>query len=130
LFRVSRIIADLSQVASIGIHLRHRVTSHGFSLNVTPEPIPWFDLVLACGLADVRATSIARLLDSNTTSVSATAHALVPRFSQAFNRDFLPLADADGVEPLQALIYQAEKKAEEYLASHGPWHTEPSVARA
>ena len=53
---------DLKQVASIGIHLRHRVTSHGFSLNVTPDPIPWFDLVLACGLADVKAISLHQIM--------------------------------------------------------------------
>jgi hypothetical protein len=104
-------------------------------LNVTAEPIPWFDLVLACGLDDVRATSIARLLTSgdgsslSVPSVASTAHALVPRFSDAFNRDFLPLSDATEVEPLQALIHEAEKKAEDFVASHGRWRTEPDVAR-
>ncbi|KAI0311452.1 hypothetical protein OF83DRAFT_1030825, partial [Amylostereum chailletii] len=39
-----------TKVGSIGVQVRHRLTSHGFALNVTREPRAWFDAVVACGL--------------------------------------------------------------------------------
>ena len=46
------------KIASIGIHLQKRITSHGFALNVDNQPLPWFRNIVACGLDDVRLTSI------------------------------------------------------------------------
>ncbi|EIW68449.1 hypothetical protein TREMEDRAFT_18004, partial [Tremella mesenterica DSM 1558] len=92
--------SPVEKVASIGIHLRHRITSHGFSINVTPEPIKWFDLVLACGLADVHAISINQLLQrtSLTTGISArqltveeTARSLLKVFEKAYGREIVDL---------------------------------------
>src|ERR1700722_12035372 len=40
----------VTKVASIGVQVRHRLTSHGFAMNVTREPLAWFDRVVACGL--------------------------------------------------------------------------------
>ena len=36
------------------------VTLHGFALNVTDEPLPWFDHIVPCGLADRTVTSLQR----------------------------------------------------------------------
>ncbi|EJT97457.1 lipoyltransferase [Dacryopinax primogenitus] len=46
------------KIASLGISVRHRLTAHGFSLNVLHEPVRWFDQVVACGLEGVGATSV------------------------------------------------------------------------
>ena len=46
-----------SKVASIGIAIRKWVTYHGFALNVSTE-LDYFDLILSCGITDVRITSI------------------------------------------------------------------------
>ena len=35
------------------------VTWHGFALNVTPEPLEAFDLIVPCGIQGVRMTSLA-----------------------------------------------------------------------
>ncbi|QRW05798.1 lipoyl(octanoyl) transferase [Ceratobasidium sp. AG-Ba] len=46
------------KIASIGVHVRHRLTTHGIAMNITREPRLWFDEVVACGLDGVRAGSI------------------------------------------------------------------------
>ncbi len=46
-----------SKIASIGIAVRKWVTYHGFALNVCTN-LNYFDLILSCGITDVRITSI------------------------------------------------------------------------
>jgi lipoate-protein ligase B len=50
-------VAD-RKVASIGIHVSRRVSMHGFAVNVDNDLTPFGD-VIACGLPDVRMTSLA-----------------------------------------------------------------------
>jgi lipoate-protein ligase B len=49
---------DDRKVASIGIHVSRRVSMHGFAVNVDNDLEP-FTRVIACGLPDVRMTSLA-----------------------------------------------------------------------
>ena len=46
-----------SKIASIGIAIRKWVTYHGFALNVSTN-LDYFELILSCGITDVRITSI------------------------------------------------------------------------
>jgi lipoate-protein ligase B len=46
------------KIASVGVHISHGVSSHGFAVNVDNELDP-FTWVVACGLPDVRMTSMA-----------------------------------------------------------------------
>ena len=46
----------------IGIHVRRHVTSHGLALNVTNEPLPYFDHIVPCGLVGKGVTSMHRVL--------------------------------------------------------------------
>jgi len=46
------------KIASIGVHLSKGVTAHGFAINVDNDVEP-FHQVTACGLPDVRMTSVA-----------------------------------------------------------------------
>ncbi|HET8758704.1 MAG TPA: lipoyl(octanoyl) transferase LipB [Solirubrobacteraceae bacterium] len=46
------------KIASIGIHVSRRVSMHGFAVNVDADLAPFGD-VIACGLPDVRMTSLA-----------------------------------------------------------------------
>jgi lipoate-protein ligase B len=46
------------KIASIGIHVARRVSMHGFAVNVDNDLAP-FGSVIACGLPDVRMTSLA-----------------------------------------------------------------------
>ena len=47
------------KIASIGIHVRHGVTTHGFAVNVDNDLQP-FEWVVPCGLDGVRMTSVCR----------------------------------------------------------------------
>src|SRR5258708_3954553 len=49
---------EYEKVASIGVQVRHRLTTHGFAMNITSEPRAWFDEIVACGLADVKSASV------------------------------------------------------------------------
>jgi lipoate-protein ligase B len=52
--------ADERKVASIGMRIRHGITSHGFALNVDPD-LRAFDQFTVCGLPGVRMTSLREL---------------------------------------------------------------------
>jgi len=49
---------DERKIASIGVHVSHRVTTHGFAVNVDNDMRP-FEWAVACGLHGVRMTSLA-----------------------------------------------------------------------
>ena len=51
-------VAD-RKIASIGVHVQRGVTTHGFAVNVDNDLQP-FDWVVACGLPEVRMTSVCR----------------------------------------------------------------------
>ncbi|GAA5858869.1 hypothetical protein JCM8547_007135 [Rhodosporidiobolus lusitaniae] len=46
-----------TKIGSIGIHIRRRISLHGFSFNVEPQTKAWFDQIVACGLTDVTSTN-------------------------------------------------------------------------
>lgn len=62
------------KIASIGVHARDWVTWHGFALNVTTE-LSYFDLIVPCGIPDVRMTSVERELLEHAGGVCLAASA-------------------------------------------------------
>jgi lipoyl(octanoyl) transferase len=52
------------KLAAIGVHISRWVTSHGFAFNVSTD-LRYFDLIIPCGIAGRKATSLEKLLQRN-----------------------------------------------------------------
>lgn len=95
-----------TKLASIGVQVRHRLTTHGFALNVTRSPIAWLNNVVACGLADVKAGSIAgrsKLHTEPDISVVGEIPAIVDTFGRIFERDLVSLELSAGDDVADAI---------------------------
>ena len=78
------------KLASIGVHARDWVTWHGFALNVTLEPLRFFELIVPCGIAGVDMTSVARELGAGReASVAQVAREVARGFGRVF--DLVPV---------------------------------------
>ena len=73
-----------SKIASIGIAIRKWVTYHGFALNVTTN-LDYFELILSCGITDVRITSIGSSLGSEgSIGMDDVAQSVIKNFMGVF----------------------------------------------
>ncbi len=73
-----------SKVASIGVHLKRWVTTHGFALNVDTD-LSHFGGIVACGLPDVQMTSLAELL-GEAPPIPYVAERCASHFAEVFER--------------------------------------------
>jgi lipoyl(octanoyl) transferase len=60
--RVTSVWVGDDKIAAIGIHISRWVTTHGFALNVTDEPLRGFSGIVPCGITDGGVTTIEREL--------------------------------------------------------------------
>ncbi|KAF8816456.1 chloroplast lipoate protein ligase [Phlegmacium glaucopus] len=100
-----------NKIASIGVQIRHRLTSHGFALNLTTEPLSWFDQIVACGLIDVKAVSVETKLQKPV-DVNKEVSGIIETFGDIFNRRMVRLDLEAGGEIEQAIL-ALEKDAEQ-----------------
>ncbi|EJD04579.1 uncharacterized protein FOMMEDRAFT_19813 [Fomitiporia mediterranea MF3/22] len=101
-----------TKLASIGVQVRHRLTNHGFALNVTPEPCQWFNTIVACGLADVKAGSIAgRSITAASAGITVPGQIpkLVETFGRVMERDLIKLDLSEGSQVSDAIARLEEE---------------------
>ncbi|MCB1056584.1 MAG: lipoyl(octanoyl) transferase LipB [Acidobacteria bacterium] len=81
--------AEGGKIASIGVHLKRWLTSHGFALNVTTD-LEFFGAIVACGLPDVRMVSIESLTGTRFELEEVAARA-AHHLAEIFGRRLEPL---------------------------------------
>jgi lipoyl(octanoyl) transferase len=79
-----------AKVASLGIHIKRWITTHGFALNVTTD-LSHFAGIVPCGLAAVRMASI-ESLTGRRPDLERVARACVDHFRQVLGYELGPVA--------------------------------------
>jgi len=74
--------ASGKKVCSIGIHVSHYITTHGFALNVTDD-LRYFEYIRPCGLTGEVMTSVSELL-GQTVEIGEIIDKFLPSFSETF----------------------------------------------
>jgi lipoyl(octanoyl) transferase len=90
------------KLGAIGVHISRWVTSHGFAYNVSTD-LRFFDLIVPCGIAGRKVTSLEKLLGRGADSREVAAR-LTQHFGQVFGLDMR----AASQDELLELLRQAE----------------------
>jgi lipoyl(octanoyl) transferase len=87
------------KLGAIGVHISRWVTSHGFAYNVSTD-LRFFDLIVPCGIADRRATSLEKLLGRRVHSPELTTP-LQAHFGEVFGLRMQAATQGDLLEMLR-----------------------------
>jgi lipoyl(octanoyl) transferase len=89
--RVTSVWIGNDKIAAIGVHISRWITTHGFALNVTDEPLDNFRGIVPCGVADGGVTTMQRVL-GRAPALEAVARRLVSRFAEVFDRGIMEVS--------------------------------------
>ena len=98
-------VKDEEKLGAIGVHLSRWVTSHGFAYNVSTD-LRYFDLIVPCGIAGKRATSLEKLLGRSVDRKQAAAR-IAAHVGEIFGLELR----ASGRDALEALLQPIEERA-------------------
>jgi lipoyl(octanoyl) transferase len=86
--RVTSVWVGNDKVAAIGVHLSRWITTHGFALNVTDEPLPFFSGIVPCGIRDGGVTAMQRILGRRL-ALADLIGPLLRHFGSVFGREII-----------------------------------------
>ena len=89
------------KLGAVGVHLSRWVASHGFAYNVSTD-LRYFDLIVPCGIADARATSLERVL-GRAVEAGAARTRVATHFAEVFGRDLVQTTREELNESLATL---------------------------
>jgi lipoyl(octanoyl) transferase len=98
-------VQDEEKLAAIGVHLSRWVTSHGFAYNVSTD-LRYFDLIVPCGIAGKRATSLEKLLARRVEAKDAA-----PRIAAHLGEIFGLVPRAWAFDNLEMMLATCENQA-------------------
>ena len=87
------------KLGAIGVHLSRWVTSHGFAYNVATD-LRLFDLIVPCGIADRKATSLEKLL-GRAVEVSEVAPRLTKHLGELFGLEWIETSKKEFLQKLE-----------------------------
>jgi len=93
-------VKNEEKLAAIGVHLSRWVTSHGFAYNVSTD-LRYFELIVPCGIAGKRATSLEKLLGR-----CVEMKEVAPRIAARLGEIFGLRPQASSCDALEALLEQ------------------------
>jgi lipoyl(octanoyl) transferase len=93
------------KLGALGVHISRWVTSHGFAYNVSTD-LRNFDLIVPCGLAQKKATSLEKIL-GRAVAVEDVKPRLAANFAKIFGREMRAIARPD----LEATMKESEASA-------------------
>ena len=93
------------KLGAIGVHISRWVTSHGFAYNVSTD-LRFFDLIVPCGIADRKATSLEKLLGRKVDSPEVAAR-LKAHFGEVFGLEIQAATPEDLLEILRKAALSA-----------------------
>ena len=86
--RVTSVWVGNDKIAAIGVHLSRWITTHGFALNVTKEPLSFFAGIVPCGITDGGVTSM-ETVTGRSFAIEDVARAVEARFAEVFEKDII-----------------------------------------
>ena len=73
---------DGAKLAAVGVRVSRGISRHGLALNVSTD-LEWFARIVPCGIPDIEATSLERLLGA-----APAMREVEDALAQAFEREF------------------------------------------
>ena len=86
--RVTSVWVGNDKIAAIGIHISRWITTHGFALNVTDDPLEFFSGIVPCGITDGGVTSIERAAGRRLALPQVT-FSIARHFGEVFGREII-----------------------------------------